>query len=52
LILSEKNEIVTSYKEIEKRNTYGGGNEDPYAKYFQELVVNSAKKQWVKLKYE
>lgn len=39
LRVAEKNEIVTSFKELEKRSTLGGGCEDPYATYFKELVI-------------
>ena len=35
LILAERNKVVTSYRDLERMKSVGGGEEDPYDKAFR-----------------
>ena len=39
LLLAEKNKVVTSYREIERLKTTGGGDEDPYDRHYRLLIT-------------
>lgn len=38
LILAEKNKVVTTYRDLERMKTIGGGEEDPYDKAYKQFI--------------
>ena len=39
LILAEKNKVVTSYRDLERMKSTGGGDEDPYDKAYRKYKI-------------
>jgi hypothetical protein len=41
LILAEKNKVVTSYRDLERMKSTGGGDEDPYDKAYRKYIIEA-----------